>query len=106
MNAELTNNKGTSFRDLIYVLFRRKWVIVLLVLATVIPVTLYTLSIPTEYEAESRLLVKPGRQNIYVAPVGAPEGGLPPTVTPTRRCRPCARPSTAARRSTSGFSTS
>lgn len=69
-----------SLRDLVYVLFRRKWIIIGVLLATVIPVTVYNLRIPPAYEAKSRLLIKPGRENIYVSPVGSPEGTHPPTI--------------------------
>ena len=72
--------KRSSLRDLAYVLFRRKWVIMAVLLATVIPVTVYTFQIPPTYEAKSTLLIKPGRENIYLSPVGAPEGAMPPTI--------------------------
>ena len=80
MDKEDTGEKRSSLRDLAYVFFRRKWVIIGILLSTVIPVTLYTLRIPPAYEANSRLLIKPGRENIYVAPVGAPEGASPPII--------------------------
>ncbi len=75
-----TQEKRSSLRDLAYVFFRRKWVILGVFLSTVIPVTVYTFLISPTYEAKSRLLVKPGRENIYVSPVGAPEGTHPPTI--------------------------
>ena len=80
MDRELTQEKKSSLRDLAYVFFRRKWVITGVILATVIPVTIYTLLIPPTFKANSRLLVKPGRENIYVAPVGDPVGQRPPTI--------------------------
>jgi capsular exopolysaccharide synthesis family protein len=43
-------------------------------------VTVYSLRIQPSYEARSTVLIKPGRENIYVSPVGAPEGALPPTI--------------------------
>lgn len=49
-------------------------------LSTMIPVTIYTLLQPPVYQAESRILVKPGRENIYVSPVGGPEGAHPPII--------------------------
>jgi len=79
MDEQRTEIKS-SLRDLAYVLFRRKWVIIGVLLATLIPVTVYTLRIPPAYESRSRLLIKPGRENIYVSPVGAPEGTHPPTI--------------------------
>lgn len=80
MDKEHTQEKRSSLRDLAYVFFRRKWVILGVFLSTVIPVTVYMLLIPPLYEATARLLVKPGRENIYVSPVGSPEGMHPPTI--------------------------
>lgn len=70
----------SSLRDLAYVFFRRKWVIAAVVLSTVIPVSIHMFRIPRTYKATASLLVKPGRENIYVAPVGAPEGAHPPII--------------------------
>jgi uncharacterized protein involved in exopolysaccharide biosynthesis len=75
-----SNEKRVSLRDFAYVIFRKKWVILGVLLSTVIPVTIYAIRIPSTYEAKSTVLVKPGRENIYVSPVGAPEGALPPTM--------------------------
>jgi capsular exopolysaccharide synthesis family protein len=80
MLDEGIEKKGSSLRDLVYVLFRRKWIIIGVLLATVIPVTIYMICMPPAYEARSSLLIKPGRENIYVAPVGSPEGTHPPTI--------------------------
>ena len=80
MDKEHTQKKRSSLRELAYVFFRRKWVIMGLFLATVIPVTVYTFRIPPSYVAKSRLLIKPGRENIYVSPVGHPAGTHPPTI--------------------------
>jgi capsular exopolysaccharide synthesis family protein len=80
MDKERTHEKRSSLRDLAYVLFRRRWVIIGALLSVTVPVTIYTFRIPPVYQAQSRLLVKPGRENIYVAPVGAPGGQRPPTI--------------------------
>ncbi len=80
MDVERIKEKGGSLRDVVYVLFRRKWFIIGVFLATVVPTTIYTLLIPDLYEAKSSILVKPGRENIYVSPVGAPEGAHPPII--------------------------
>jgi len=80
VDKERIQEKRSSLRDLAYVLFRRKWVIVGVLMSTVVPVALYSLWIPPLYEAKSRLLVKPGREHIYVASVGSPEGMHPPTI--------------------------
>lgn len=75
-----SDTRRSSLRDLAYIFFRRKWVVLGVLLATVIPVTLYSLQIRPLFEASSSLLVKPGKENIYVAPVGGPEGSAPPTI--------------------------
>jgi capsular exopolysaccharide synthesis family protein len=80
MDKKSTQQKRSSLRDLAYVFFRRKWVITAVVLATVIPVTIYTFRLPDTYKAESRIYVKPGRENIYMSPVTAPAGMNPPTI--------------------------
>ncbi len=80
MDGEHRQEQRSSLRDLAYVVFRRKWIIVGTLLATLVPATIYSLRIPSFYQAEARLLVKPGRENIYVAAVGAPEGTHPPTI--------------------------
>jgi len=80
MDGGHRQEKRSSLRDLAYVVFRRKWVILGTLLATFVPATIYTLTIPSVYEAKSHLLVKPGRENIYVSPVGSPEGTHPPTI--------------------------
>lgn len=80
MDREDIGQRRSSRRDVVGVLFRRKWVIIAIFLSTVIPVTIYSLTIPPMYEANSSLLVKPGRENIYVSPVGSPEGTHPPTI--------------------------
>jgi capsular exopolysaccharide synthesis family protein len=80
MDKEHTQEERSSLRDLALILFRRKWVIIGALLSVAIPVTIYTFSVPAAYEASSRLLIKPGRENIYVAPVGDPVGQRPPTI--------------------------
>ncbi len=80
MKGEHRQAQRSSLRDLAYVVFRRKWVILGTLLATFVPASIYTLKIPSVYEAKSHLLVKPGRENIYVSPVGSPEGTHPPTI--------------------------
>ena len=80
MNGGYRQGQRSSLRDLAYVVFRRKWVILGTLLATFVPATIYTLKIPSVYEAKSHLLIKAGRENIYVSPVGSPEGTHPPTI--------------------------
>ena len=58
-------------RSSIYIIRKHKWKIFLLFLATVISVTVGTLMATPIYRASSQLLVKPGREDIYVSPTAA-----------------------------------
>jgi uncharacterized protein involved in exopolysaccharide biosynthesis len=58
-------------RSSIYIIKKRKWKIFLLFLATVIAVAVGTLMATPIYRASSQLLVKPGREDIYVSPTAA-----------------------------------
>jgi uncharacterized protein involved in exopolysaccharide biosynthesis len=57
-----------QIRSSIYVIKKHKWKILLLFLATVITVAAGSLMVTPIYRASSRLLVKPGREDVYVAP--------------------------------------
>jgi capsular exopolysaccharide synthesis family protein len=80
MAEERVQERRSSLRDLAHILFRRKWVIIGVLLSVTIPVTVNTVFTPRVYEAASSLLIKPGRENIYVSPVGDPGGMRPPTI--------------------------
>ena len=60
----------TSLRDLLYVVFKRKSVILLFFTATFCTVTIGTLLIKPTYEASSKILVKIGREDLYVPTSG------------------------------------
>ena len=59
----------TSLRDILLVVFKRKGVILLFFSATFCIVTIGTLVAQPTYEATSQILVKIGRENIYVPPI-------------------------------------
>lgn len=61
---------GFSLRDLLYVIFRHKGkILTMLVLATVLA-TLYVMSVPTAYESQALLLVRPTRASLAIDPTG------------------------------------
>ena len=60
------NNKATSLRDFLYVVFKHKTKILTVFLATVITVTVASFIIKPTYEADSKILIKFGRENIYI----------------------------------------
>jgi uncharacterized protein involved in exopolysaccharide biosynthesis len=60
----------TQIRTVFYVMLKHKWKILTLFLSTVITVAVGSLLATPIYRASSRLLVKPGREDIYVSPTG------------------------------------
>jgi uncharacterized protein involved in exopolysaccharide biosynthesis len=75
MDAFETNR--ASLRDFLYLIFKRKTPILTFFLVTVVTVGVGTyLSTPT-YEAESQILVKIGRENLYVPTVPANTNASP-----------------------------
>lgn len=62
----------SSIRDLVAILFRGKWVVLGVLLAAVIPVIIYSLNLPDTYTTDARVVVKPGKEQIWQAPVGDP----------------------------------
>ena len=59
----------SSLRDFLYILFKRKVQILLFFFGTVCVVTIGTFLMPPTYEATSQILVKVGRENLYVPTV-------------------------------------
>lgn len=57
-----------SVRDLLYVVFRHKWKILITALLVIAGVALYTYIIPEKYTSEARILVKVGRESMEVDP--------------------------------------
>lgn len=68
MDTQKTNK--FSVRDFLFVVFKRKIPIILFFCATVFAVTLGTFMTKPTYETSSQVLVKVGRENIYVPPSG------------------------------------
>ncbi len=60
-----------SLRDILTIIFKRKWIILFVFLATVSLVTIGTFLITPTYEAESTLMVKMGREHVYQPEVGS-----------------------------------
>lgn len=67
---EIRAESRSSLRDSLHFLFKHKIQIVLFFLATVCIVTIGTLMTQPTYEAQSRILVKLGRENLYVPTLG------------------------------------
>ena len=60
-----------QLRVFLYIIKKNKWKIVAVLLATVIIVAVGSLIVKPIYRASAKLLVKPGREDIYVSPTGA-----------------------------------
>ena len=60
------NNKAISLRDFLYVVFKHKTKILAVFLATVITVAVGSFIMKPAYEADSKILIKFGRENIYI----------------------------------------
>jgi succinoglycan biosynthesis transport protein ExoP len=66
-----------SVRDLLYVVFRHKWKIVIVALLVIFGVALYTYVVPEKYTSEARILVKVGRESMAVDPtIAGPTMGM------------------------------
>ena len=69
MNTEATGH--TSLRDFLHVIFKRRNHILLFFFVTVCTVAIGSLVVKPTYEATSQILVKIGRENLYVPPSGS-----------------------------------
>ena len=58
----------SSFRDFLHVIFKRKNQILLFFAITVCTVVIGTFVVRPVYEAKAQILVKMGRENLYVTP--------------------------------------
>lgn len=67
---DIRSETRSSLRESLHFLFKRRVQIVLFFLATVCAVTIWTLMTDPTYEAQSRILVKLGRENLYVPTLG------------------------------------
>lgn len=77
------NVSGTSLRDFLDVIFKRKTQILLFFGVTVCTVVIATLVVKPTYEASSQILVKVGRENLYV-PTVQTTGNLNPIISVNR----------------------
>ena len=68
----------SSARDVVQVLFRRKWIIILFFVGVSTTATLYAFVAPAVYEAQAELLIRIGRENLSVDPsvVAGPTMGV------------------------------
>lgn len=68
----------SSARDVVQVLFRRKWIIVLFFLAVSSAAAVYALTAPSVYQSQAKLLIRIGRENLSVDPsvVAGPTMGV------------------------------
>ncbi len=57
-------------RTALYVVRKHRWKIAVLFLSTIVTVAIGTLMATPIYRASSKLLVKPGREDVYVSPTG------------------------------------
>ena len=57
-----------SLRDILHIIFRHKWKIIIFFCAVVATVTIKMLLTPSIYESHAKLLVRPGRDNTSVNP--------------------------------------
>ena len=69
MDTEATTS--TSLRDFLHVVFKRKTHILLFFIVTVCTVAIGSLLVKPTYEATSQILVKMGRENLYVPASGS-----------------------------------
>ena len=59
-----------TLMDFLIVIFKHKYKILVIFLSIVTTVALYTFRMTPIYEAETRLIIKSGRENIYKPEVG------------------------------------
>jgi uncharacterized protein involved in exopolysaccharide biosynthesis len=62
--------ESMSFKDFFHTIFKRKFLILLFFLGTFCTVTICTFLIKPTYEAKAQILVKLGRQSVYVPEIG------------------------------------
>jgi polysaccharide chain length determinant protein (PEP-CTERM system associated) len=68
---EILDSNILSLRDILHVVFKHKKQILFLFLVTVIAVAVGTIAAKPTYEAEAKILVKIGRENLYAPPNSA-----------------------------------
>jgi polysaccharide chain length determinant protein (PEP-CTERM system associated) len=78
------NVTSASLRDFLHIIFKRKAEILLFFIVTVSTVGIATLVVKPTYEASSQILVKVGRENLYV-PTVPTSGNLNPIISVNRQ---------------------
>ena len=76
-----TLDDAPGLRDFLTVLFKRKRSILTTFITIVATVTVVTFLLPPTYEAEARLLVRVGRENVYRPEVAATRTRFCPSTT-------------------------
>ena len=77
MNTE--NKAQGALRDQLYVIFKHKTKMITIFLTIVVTVTTLTLMKPLVYESKARILVKFGRENVYMTTSPTLKGNPPPS---------------------------
>ena len=81
----------SSFRDFLHVIFKRKNQILIFFAVTVCTVVIGTFVIRPIYEAKAQILVKMGRENIYIPPNSTNSQIMNVTRTGGKRLNPIAK---------------
>jgi uncharacterized protein involved in exopolysaccharide biosynthesis len=76
-----------TLRDVLYIIFKHKKKMLILFFCIVLTVTIGSLFISPTYEASSKILVKFGRENVYVPTTPAGGGGSQVLLDPSREER-------------------
>jgi uncharacterized protein involved in exopolysaccharide biosynthesis len=71
-----SSDEAPALRDFLTVLFKRKRTILVTFVTIVATVTIVSFLLPPTYEAEARLLVRVGRENIYRPEVGGDQSQI------------------------------
>ncbi len=82
MNSE--NEVQGTLRDLLNIVFKHKAKIVIIFLTVVVTVTIGSFLMPPVYEASSKILIKVGRENVYM-PTSPAASGNPPILFDSSR---------------------
>jgi len=76
-----------TLRDLLYIIFKHKRKMLILFLSIVLTITIGSLLIAPTYEASSKILIKFGRENVYMPTTPAGGGGSQVLLDPSKEER-------------------
>jgi len=70
MNSQINFNEEqqSSLRDVLYVIFRRKWKMTLFFVVVVAVIAFFTNLAPEIYQSDAKLLIRAGRENLSIDP--------------------------------------